>query len=308
MASPENVRARQLLDELVATLNTTAHEPTPEELRARLEGWMTTNFPAPPQLRTELVDADGVPCVSVMAPGTSAARTVVYLHGGNYLFGSSAGYRGFAAALSRAADATVLLVDYRLAPENPHPAALQDATTAYRWAVDAAGAPASTVVAGDSSGGGLAVALLAALRDAAEDLPAAAVCISPWVDLTLSGPSLDERASLDPLISRAGLATMAGAYLGGQDPKTPSASPLFADLTGLPPLLILVGTSEVLLDDSTRLARRARDAGVDVTLQVVEDMYHLWPLMSSFLPEARQTVDEIGRFVQSATSHDQPAT
>ena len=302
MASKENLRARQLLAEFVATLTPPDHEPTPDELRAGCDHWMTTNFPAPADLHTEKVDADGVPCLWASMPGTSAERTILYLHGGAYLIGSPNGYRGFAAELSQAADARVLLVDYRLAPENPHPAALDDATTAYRWLIKATSYPALTVVAGESSGGGLTLATLTALRAAGDDLPAAAVCISPWVDMTLTGASLDDNAGLDPFISKLGLEMMSGAYLQGQDPKTPSASPLFADLNGLPPTLVLVGTNEALLDDSTRLADRARHAGVDVTLNVADDMYHMWPIMSSFLPEARNAVQDIGQFVRNHTS------
>jgi monoterpene epsilon-lactone hydrolase len=302
MASKENLRARQVWEELLAALTPPDHELTPDELRAGYESWATTNFPTPQELRTEQVDADGVPCVWASMPGTSTERTIFYLHGGGYVIGSPNGYRELAAALSQAADARVLLIDYRLAPENPHPAGVQDATIAYRWLVKQEADPANTVVAGDSAGGGLTVALLAALRDAGDRLPAAAVCMSPWVDITLSGASVDDRAELDPIVSRPLLENMAGAYLMGQDPQTPSASPLFADLSGLPPILILVGTSEALHDDSTRLADRAREAGVDVTLSVADEMYHVWPAMSSFLPEAREAVEEIGRFVQSRTS------
>ena len=301
MASRENLRARQLLAEFVAALSPSNHQPTPEELRAGCDHWMTTNFPTPADLHTEKVDADGVPCLWASMPGTSAVRTILYLHGGAYLLGSPNGYRGFAAALSQAADARVLLVDYRLAPENPHPAALDDATTAYLWLTKTTNS-ALTVVAGESSGGGLALATLTALRAAGDDLPAAAVCISPWVDMTLTGASLKDNAGLDPFISKLGLEIMSGAYLQGQDPKMPSASPLFADLTGLPPTLVLVGTNEALLDDSTRLADRARHAGVDVTLNIANDMYHMWPFMSSFLPEARKAVQEIGQFVRNHTS------
>jgi monoterpene epsilon-lactone hydrolase len=302
MASKENLRARQLWAELLAALTPPDRELTPDELRAGYENWATTNFPTPPELRTEPVDADGVPCVWASMPGTATERTIFYLHGGGYVIGSPNGYRGFAASLSQAADARVLLIDYRLAPENPHPAGLQDATTAYRWLVKQEADPAYTVVAGDSAGGGLTIALLAAMRDAGDRLPAAAVCMSPWVDMTLSAASVDDRAELDPIVSRPLLENMAGAYLMGQDPQTPSASPLFADLSGLPPILILVGTSEALHDDSTRLADRAREAGVDVTLRVADEMYHVWPAMSSFLPEAREAVQEIGQFVQSRTS------
>lgn len=302
MVSTQNRHARQLLEGFVAALTPTDHEPTLQELRAGCVNWMTANFPAPPELRTEQVDAAGVPGLWASMPGASAERTILYLHGGAYVVGSPSGWRGFAAALSEAADARVLLIDYRLAPENPHPAALDDASTAYRWLVNTTSDPARTVVAGESSGGGLTLAMLAALRDAGDKMPAAAVCISPWVDMTLSGTSFDARAELDPFLSRPGLEMNAGAYLQGQDPKTPSASPLFADLGGLPPTLVLVGTNDALLDDSTRLADRARLAGVDVTLNVVDEMYHFWPFMYSFLPEAREAVAEIGRFLQARTA------
>lgn len=300
MASTENNRARHLLEDFVAALTPTDHEPTLEELRRTCDQWMKTNVSAPPELLVEQVNAGSVPCLWAMMPGTSPERTILYLHGGAYVVGSAVGYLGFAAALSRAADARVLLVDYRLAPENPHPAALDDAVTAYRWLTKSTPA-ARTVVAGESSGGGLTVALLTALRDAAEELPAAAVLISPWVDMTLSGDSLDDQAHLDPFTSKAGLEMNAGAYLQGQDPTTPSASPLFADLTGLPPTLILVGTNDALLDDSTRLADRGRNDGVAVTVNLADEMYHMWPLMFSFLPEARQAIEEIESFVRTRT-------
>ena len=301
MASKENSRARQVLEELLMMLAPADRELTPEELRAAYENWCMANVPPPPELSIEEVDADGVPCVWASMPGTSSDRAIFYLHGGGYVIGSSTGYRGFAAALSRAADARVLLVDYRRAPESPHPAAVKDATTAYRWLARGEADPTTTVIAGDSAGGGLTVALLTALRDASDRLPAAAICISAWVDMTMSGASVDDRAPLDPLVSRALLDNMAGAYLMGQNPRTLTASPLLADLSGLPPMLILVGTSETLLDDSIRLADRARDAGTDVTLRVADEMYHVWPIMSSFLPEAREAVEEISRFVQSRT-------
>jgi monoterpene epsilon-lactone hydrolase len=301
MASSENLDARHLLEDFVAALRPTDHEPTLDEVRANCERWMTTNMPAPPELVTEPVDAGGVPGLWARMPGTSAERIIFYLHGGAYVVGSAAGWCGFVAALSQAADAKVLLIDYRLAPENPHPAAVDDAVTAYRWLVSSSSPPALITVAGESAGAGLTVAMLIALHDAADDMPAAAVLISPWVDMSLSGASFDERAAHDPFVSRPGLEMNADAYLQGQDAHIPTASPLFADLTGLPPTLILVGTNDALLDDSTRLAHRARDAGGDVTLNVVDEMYHMWPMMHSVLPEARDAVHEFGQFVRTRT-------
>ena len=301
MVSTENNRARHLLEDFVAALTPSDHEPVLDELRDTCDQWMQTNAPAPRELMVEQVNADGVRCLWARMPGASAERTILYLHGGAYVVGTAAAYLGFASALSEAADARVLLVDYRLAPENPHPAAVDDAVTAYRW-LTTSNPAGRTVVAGESSGGGLTVALLTALRDAGDELPAASVSISPWVDMTLSGDSLDGRAHLDPFTSKAGLEMNAGAYLQGQDPTTPSASPLFADLTGLPPTLILVGTNDALLDDSTRLSDHARNDGVTVTLTVVDDMYHMWSIMFTFLPEAQQALQEIGAFVRTRAS------
>ena len=308
MVSTENSHVRQLLEDFVAALTPTDHEPTLDELRGCCDQWMTTNVPAPPELITEQVDARGVSCLWASMPGTSTKRTILYLHGGANVVGSAVGWSGFAAALSQAADARVLLIDFRLAPEHPHPAALDDALTAYRWLVETTSPQAHTVVAGESAGGGLTLALLTALNDAGDDLPAAAVLISPWVDMTLTAASLDDRADLDPFTSRAGLEMNVGAYLQGQDPKAPSASPLFADLAGLPPTLILVGTNDALLDDSTRLNDLARRAGVAATLNVADEMYHMWPIMSSFLPEAREAVQEIGEFVRAHTNPSDHST
>jgi monoterpene epsilon-lactone hydrolase len=191
----------------------------------------------------------------------------------------------------------VLSVDYRLAPEHPHPAAVEDATAAYRFLLDTGISPGNLAIGGDSAGGGLTVACLIALRDAGLPLPAAGVCISPWVDLTQSGESMDSKADEDPMVSREALQVMANAYLGGGDPKEATASPLFADLAGLPPLLIQVGTAETLLDDATRLAERAKSQGVDVTLEAWEEMIHVWHAFAVLLPEGRQAIERIGEFL-----------
>ncbi|MGD9527532.1 MAG: alpha/beta hydrolase [Pseudonocardia sp.] len=255
-------------------------------------------MPVPTDTDIEHVDANGVPAIWTRAPGTSRARTIVYSHGGGYVLGSAAAYRGFGAALSKAADAQVLVVDYRRAPENPHPAALNDFTAAYHWLVDQGIDPGSIVVAGDSAGGGLTAALLTDLRDRGERLPAAGVCLSPWVDMTFARASYDDRVDVDPIISRELLGTMAALWLGDQDPKQSSASPLFGDLKGLPPLAIFIGTSECLYDEAVDFYRLAQSSGVDATLHVGEEMFHIWPVMNSFLPEAQEAVDQIGKFVK----------
>ena len=191
----------------------------------------------------------------------------------------------------------VLNVDYRLAPEHPHPAAVDDAVAAVRFALASGFAPSRTAVAGDSAGGGLALATLLALRDAGLELPAAGVCISPWTDLSGSGESMRTRAAQDPLVDAETLARMAAHYLAGRDPRTPLASPLFADLRGLPPLLVHVGSAEILLDDATRVAERARDVGGDVQLEVWDGMIHVWHAFADMLPEGEQAVQGIAEFL-----------
>ncbi|HXQ20673.1 MAG TPA: alpha/beta hydrolase [Candidatus Acidoferrales bacterium] len=272
-------------------------EPTIAEMRAGMES-MALMAQIPADVKREPVDAGGVPAEWVTAPGVDARRVILYLHGGGYTIGSINTHRELAARLSRAAAARVLLLGYRLAPEHPHPAAVEDATAAYRWLL-AQGVQASRlIVAGDSAGGGLTVATLVALRDAGAPPPAAGVCLSPWVDLEGTGESMTTKAAADPMVQRDGLLKMAAAYLAGQDPRTPLAAPLYANLSGLPPLLIQVGTAETLLDDATRLAERARKAGVDVTLDTWDDMIHVFQAFGTFLPEARQAIDRIGEFVK----------
>jgi len=268
-----------------------------EEMRTGFEQ-MTSFFPVPADVRCEQVDAGGVSAEWIMTPQATAERVIFYLHGGGYAIGSVKTHRELISRISRAAGARALAIDYRLAPEHPFPAAVEDATTAYRWLLENGVEPTRIVIAGDSAGGGLTVATLVALRDAGDPLPAAGVCLSPWVDLEGIGESMTARAEVDPMVQRDGLLAMAKAYLGDANPRLPLAAPLYADLTGLPPLLIQVGTAETLLDDSTRLAERARSAGVDVVLEPWEDMIHVWHLFASMLPEGQQAVDRIGEFIR----------
>ena len=271
-----------------------------EEMRKGMEA-MTALTPLPEGTACTAVSADGVPCEWTATPGVDQSRAILYLHGGGYVIGSIATHRSLVARLSAASDARALSVDYRLAPEHPFPAAVDDATTAYRWLLGQGLDPARIVVAGDSAGGGLAVATLLALRDAGDPLPAAGVCISPWVDLEGTGPSMTTKASEDPMVQRDGLLQMAESYLGGRDPRTPLAAPLHAELAGLPPLLVHVGTAETLLDDSTRLADKARAAGVDVELECWDEMIHVWHAFAPLLPEADRAIARIGEYVLKRT-------
>jgi epsilon-lactone hydrolase len=256
-------------------------------------------FPTPPDVKVERVNAPTAPAEWLRPPSAEPGRVVLYLHGGGYVIGSPRSHRHLAAAIASAASASTLLLDYRLAPEHPYPAAVEDATAAYRWLLDQAIAPERIVIAGDSAGGGLTVATLLALREARVPLPAGGVCISPWVDLTCGGASYATKADADPIVRRTGVEQMAQAYLGATSPRTPLASPLFADLRGLPPLLIHVGTDEVLLDDAIQLAERARAAGVDATLETYERMIHVWHWFLPMLDEAETAVEAIGRFVRA---------
>jgi epsilon-lactone hydrolase len=259
-------------------------------------------FPTPPEVKVERVAAPAAPAEWLTPPTAEGRRVVLYLHGGGYVIGSPRSHRHLAAAIATAAGARALLLDYRLAPEHPFPAAVDDAVAAYRWLLDAGTTPGGIVIAGDSAGGGLTMATLLALRDARVPLPGAGVCISPWVDLTCSGATYATRAAADPIVRRAGVAEMAGAYLGARDARTPLASPLFADLRGLPPLLIHVGDAEVLLDDSVQLAARARAASVDTTIEVWDRMIHVWHWFLPMLDEAQAAVDAIGAFARARTT------
>lgn len=286
--------------ELQTVINLIRSRPVPETpptFQERRAGMESTAAPVPDDVTVERVDAGGVAADWVSAPGADASKAVLYLHGGGYVIGSAVTHRELASRVSRASGARVLVVDYRLAPEHPFPAAVDDAVAAYRWMLGQGIAPSAAAIAGDSAGGGLAVATLLALRDAGDSLPATAVCISPWVDLEMAGDSMTSRAELDPMVQKPTLTEMAAAYLGGADAKSPLASPLHAELGGLPPLLVMVGTSETLMDDAVRLAEKARAAGVEVTYEPWEDMIHIWP-MFAIMPEAIQATDRIGAFLK----------
>jgi len=270
------------------------------QARANVEQFYS-QFPVPADVRAERVPLGKASGDWLSTPGANPRRVVLYLHGGAYVLCSALAYREMTSRIARAAGARTLVLDYRLAPESPFPAAIEDATAAYRHVLAQGAAPSSIVIAGDSAGGGLTLAALISLRDAGVPLPAAAVVISPWVDLECSGGTMASKAAADPLCTKDSLLAEAGLYLAGENPRHPLASPLYANLKGLPPLLIQVGTEETLLDDSHRLAEEARNAGVAVTLDVFDDMPHVWHVFASYLPEAQKAIDQIGEFVRRHT-------
>jgi acetyl esterase/lipase len=224
-------------------------------------------------------------------------RAILYFHGGAYTIGSSYTHRSMAAHLAWAGGVKVWIIDYRLAPEHPYPAALQDGLAAYRALLDKGYAPNRLVMAGDSAGGGLVMATLVTLRDAGLPLPAAGICFSPWVDLECSGDAYTSKRHADPFLTPNWLRLMGRHYVGGHDLRRPTISPVHADMHGLPPLLIQVGSDEILLSDAHRLADRARADGVQVNLNVLDTMCHYWTLYAGVIPPARQAVKVAGRFI-----------
>lgn len=273
--------------------------PLDVSIAERREGMevMQGGLPLPEDLQLEDVTVGGRPAQWVRVMGARDDRTILYLHGGGYVMGSLNTHRELMARLSRTAQARVLGLDYRLAPEHPFPAAVDDAEAAYRWLLDHGVRAESILISGDSAGGGLSVATLLRVRDAALPLPAGAVLFSPWTDLTGSGESMQTRAAADPMIAPDGIRETAAHYHGASDPRDPFVSPLFADLTGLPPLLIQVGDDEVLLDDATRLAAHAARDGVSAELQVWPGAFHVFQAIPS-LPEASEALERVGHFAR----------
>jgi acetyl esterase/lipase len=252
-------------------------------------------------VKSEAVDAGGVKAEWIVPPNAAQDRVILYLHGGGYVMGSINTHRAMVARIARASEARALALDYRLAPEHPFPAAVDDVVAAYKWLLAQGYKPNKIVISGDSAGGGLTLAGLLAIRDAGLPMVAAAAPISPWNDIEGTGASMKTLADKDPMVDFAGLTRMGKWYQGSADPKNPLLSPIHADAKGLPPLLIQVGGAEVLLDDSTRFAEVAKKAGVPVELEVWEDMVHVWHVFAKILPEGQQAIDKIGKFVLAHT-------
>jgi monoterpene epsilon-lactone hydrolase len=277
-------------------------KPTIEQMRAGMERVAER---VASDINCQPIDAGGVKAEWIIPPNAAPDRVILYFHGGGYVMGSINTHRAMVARIARASQARALALDYRLAPEHPFPAAVEDATAGYRWLLAQGYQPNKSAIAGDSAGGGLVLATLIALRDSNIPLPACAIPISPWTDMEGTGASMKTNAGKDPMVAASGnggLFSMAKAYVGNADPKNPLASPLHANYQGLPPLLIQVGATETLLDDSTRVAEKARAAGVQVDLEVWDDMIHVWHVFAKLLPEGQQAIDRIGQYVLQHTA------
>ena len=284
-----------------------AAQPAPEppgslrELRASIDRRQAER-PLAEGVAAREADAGGVPAILLEPAGDSAtAPWLLYFHGGGYRIGSALAWRAYGSHLARACSARVLLADYRLAPEYPFPAAVEDAVAAYAWLAETGAPPERIVLAGDSAGGGLAAAALIEIRRRGLPRPAGAALLSPWADLTNRAETFRTRADADELFSLRQAREAAELYLQGRDPADPLASPVFADWSGAPPLLVHAGDAEVLLDDARLLAERARAAGVDVRLRVWPERPHVWHLSYPAFPEAVEAVEEVAAFVAEAT-------
>jgi monoterpene epsilon-lactone hydrolase len=267
------------------------------EIRAGYSGFAALTAEPEGVTWTE-VDAGGVPALWADPAGGADDRVLQYVHGGGYMIGDASFYRKLTGHLAKAIGCRVLNVDYRLAPEHPHPAPVQDSTTAYRWLLDQGFEPGHIAISGDSAGGGLTVATLLSIRAAGLPMPAAAMPISPWVDMEGTGESMTSRRDRDVVVQLEGLKGMVDAFLQGQDVRDPLAAPLHADLSGLCPLYIQVGDDESLLDDSVRLAERARAAGVECRLDVFPEMQHVFQMAAGNMPEADEAIARLGEWVR----------
>jgi monoterpene epsilon-lactone hydrolase len=288
----------------IATLRALlASSPRPTsvaERRERLDA-LGNAYRTADDIRLDPVSADGVPAEWSIAPGSDAGRVLLYLHGGGFSVGSIVSHRAMVTETGRAARARALAIDYRRTPEHAFPAALDDAIAAYRWLLAQGVQPGRVAIGGDSAGGGLTIAVMTALRDRGLPMPACGWCISPWVDMEARGDSFATKAAVDPMISRDYILELAGWYLGGTSPRTPLAAPINADLSGLPPLLIQVGSAETLFDDAIAIAARAGAAEVRVTLEVWPNMIHAWPLFFQQLSDGRRAIAAAGAFIAAGT-------
>jgi monoterpene epsilon-lactone hydrolase len=267
---------------------------------------MMAAIPVPADVTTSPGSLGGIPVVNVEAADADYAKVIFYLHGGAYAIGTATSSVGLASDLARRAGARLVTIDYRLAPEHPHPAAIDDAVAAYRGLLDMGVAASAIAIAGESAGAGLAAATLVALKHAGLPQPTGAVLMSPWADLTLSGDSISAKAAVDPALTPEGLRRRAIDYTADRDPTADLVSPIFADLTGLPPLLIQAGSHEILLDDATRLASRAAAADVAVTLEVTPGVPHVFQGFAAMLDEGDAALTSAGEFLRAHLADPRP--
>ena len=273
--------------------------PTVEQQRAGADASMEAVGTMPDDIDVQDANANGVPGLWITPRGAATDRVVMYLHGGGYVVQSSRTHLKLASHIAVQSNCKVLSIDYRLAPEHPHPAAVTDALAAYRHLLDSGFAPERIAISGDSAGGGLTIATMVAARDAGLPQPSAGIPLSPWVDLEGTGESMDSNAANDFMVGRGALATMANLFVGAGSKRDPLAAPVYAELQGLAPLYIQVGGHETLLDDSTRLAALAARAGVEVRLDVFPEMQHVFQVFVGQMPEATEAVARIGAYLTS---------
>ncbi len=298
----------QALQYLTEALKTPAYGAPGNEfnLEGLRQGMAARQPPADSQVRCTPFDLGALPCEWIVAPAADPNVRLLYLHVGGFVSGSGAHYAALAALISAAAQCAVLLLDYRLAPEHPFPAGLEDSLEAFQWmqshGPDGPSPATTTFIAGDSAGGGLTLAALLALRDRQLPLPAAGIALSAFADLSLTSASIQSQAHTDPIMSPGCLPTFVDLYLAGSDPCDPLASPVMANFSGIPPLLLQVGDFEVIRDDSVRVATRAREDGVQVQLEVWADMVHVFQVRE--LPESQEAIDHIAEFMRAHVTHD----
>lgn len=273
-------------------------DATIRDLRERFERMTPLLGETPKGVRIERKTLAGRNAERYTPVGAPSDAVVLFFHGGGYCIGSLSTHRSFAARLAEACGVTCVAFDYRLAPEHRFPGAVDDAVAAYRGLVREGYTASRIVIAGDSAGGGLTLAAIAALRDSGDAVPAAGVCLSPWTDLAMTGASIDSKAPDDPMLAPWELHAFVRHYLNGADPRNSLASPLYADYRGFPPLLIHAGDAEILRDDSARLAQRARDAGVEVTYLLEPEMVHVWHFFAALIPEGEAGLREVGQYVK----------
>ncbi|MBN2386264.1 MAG: alpha/beta hydrolase [Anaerolineales bacterium] len=292
-----SVRA-QLIQRIMKDLRDASLAGVPlSERRLKFDEAARRGIRIPSEVLVRPAVVDGMPAEWIEPANATPGHFILYLHGGGYTLGSLDTHRGLVARIALASRARLLQIDYRLAPEHPFPAALEDAQKAYHWMLWQGVPVPGLVLGGDSAGGGLALATALSLRDAGEALPAALFLLSPWTDLTISGPSARERLDRDPVLSSP--SEWRPEEYAGLEPLThPLISPLFADLEDLPPMLIQVGTEEILFDDSTRLAEMAHAAGIDATIEIWEGLWHVFQGFAPYLPEAQKAIDSIGSYIR----------